>query len=330
MQWDAFNEALVPFLVEKYELTEEDREILLTHSTVYLDRDTDILESLYKAEGYAFETGDSVVEIATALLGPLSSNKEEEAPPLIDENAEKELLRYVRAETELLPDLVPLPPLDVDLRQENGRTLLVFTTIYYNQGKGNLELRADPDTIGVLGDVDRDVYQRIYRDNGTYRDRISGTFHWHQEHLHYHFQDFIEYTLTAAPGTSEVVDGGLGQKSTFCIRDVSRVYIEGVADDVSADYRICGRNLQGVSVGWGDAYFNTYVDQNLDISDLPSGEYDLTFIANPADRFDESDVSNNVSSARVRYSKEEGTAEVIGTTPQELPHFEHIHIEQDL
>ena len=330
MQWDALNETLVPYLVEKHGLTEEDREILLTHSTAYLNKENDILESFYKEKGYTFTGNESIVETVTSLLAPVTREKEMLVDALIDPEAEAELLSYVRSENELLPDLVPLPPLDLAIKEEAGRTLLIFTTVYYNQGRGDLELRADPNTIGVIGDFERDVYQRIYHENGTYRERVAGTFEWHQEHLHYHFRDFITYELSAREGTAPIESGALAQKSTFCIRDVSKVYLPEVPQENPAKFQICGRERQGVTVGWGDAYFNTYVDQNLNITELPSGEYVLTFVANPADRFDEITKENNVSSVRFRYNKENKSVEVIEMSPSELPHFEHIHIEQNL
>lgn len=330
MQWDAFNDVLIPYLIEIYALTEADREILLTHSSAYLDREEDVLESFYTPGSYALTGEDTTVGIASKLLEPVVKGATTSVTELLDRARADELIRYIRNETELLPDLVPLPPQDVGIVDEGDRKLLVFSTIYYNQGKGNLELRADPSTIGTLGDFEREVYQRIYRENDTYRERSSGTFEWHQEHLHYHFADFIEYKLEALDGTSAVVSEGLAEKSTFCIRDISRVYIDGVTASTSAAYRICGRERQGVTVGWGDAYFSTYPDQNLDITDLPSGRYRLTFTANPEDRFDESDKSNNISSAVIEYDTDAGTVTVLETTPSELPEFEHIHIEQDL
>src|SRR5690606_35651816 len=101
----------------------------------------------------------------------------------------------VRGERELLPDLVPLPPRDLVLTETKNGVLLSFSTIYYNQGDGPLELRADPATTDIPGDVERNVFQRIYREDGTYRDRQAGTFLWHAPHLHYHFADFVVYDL---------------------------------------------------------------------------------------------------------------------------------------
>jgi len=328
MQWDAFNDVLAPYLVETYELTEKEREILLTHSTVYLNTENDILESLYVPDNYQFEGTDTVVGIVEKLLAQMQENKDEKVRELLNEGRAEDLVKYLKTETELLPDLVPLPPQDISVKKEGGETLLVFTTVYYNKGDGDLELRADPLTIGVLGDFDRDVHQRIYGSDGTYREQVAGTFEWHYEHFHYHFVDFIEYRLEGIDNDFALQSGELLQKSTFCIRDISRVYLDGELSSSSAKFQICGRERQGVSVGWGDAYFSTYPDQNLNITELPSGTYRLTFIANPADRFLEETKENNTSSAIILYDAEAGTVEVLETEPTDVPEFEHIHIEQ--
>ncbi|MDP4020958.1 MAG: hypothetical protein Q8P58_02890, partial [Candidatus Adlerbacteria bacterium] len=128
---------------------------------------------------------------------------------------------------DLLPDLLPLPPRDLKLEKlENGRVFLYFSTTYYNQGRGTMELRADPATAGIREDIERDVLQRIYQAGGEYREKAVGTFLWHQEHLHYHYTDFITYDLEPvdAPQTEDL-SGNL-VKSTFCLRDVSRVILD--------------------------------------------------------------------------------------------------------
>ena len=231
----------------------------------------------------------------------------------------------VKSDGRLLPDLVPLPPQDLEIVMDGGRTLLVFSTTYYNIGEGTLELIADPET---ATDTERTVFQRIYKTDGTYTDRDSGMFLWHQPHLHYHFSDFVDYALEPVnSGESKV--SGIREKSTFCIRDVSRVEIEGSFTEEPAKYVVCGKERQGVSVGWGDTYFSDYPDQNMDITNIPSGTYTLSFDVNPLDRFDEITKENNISSVTFNLNKELGNVDIISTYPENPPEFEHIHIEQE-
>ena len=229
---------------------------------------------------------------------------------------------------ELLPDIVPLPPRDMKVeRLDDGRILLYFSTTYYNQGRGSLELRADPATAGIREDIERDILQRIYFADDGHRDKVVGHFLWHQEHLHYHYADFITYDLEPVDAPEREDLSGNLVKSTFCIRDISRVLMDLPNALSEAEYDICGKELQGVSVGWGDTYYWDYPAQNLDISDLTSGTYRLSFIANPAQRLEEIRYDNNSASALFRLDMENVTLEVLEEIPENTPEVEHVHLE---
>jgi hypothetical protein len=235
-------------------------------------------------------------------------------------------------ETELLPDLIPLPPADlvVEKSDDGENVYLRFSTIYYNQGRGALELRADPAKADIRADIENDVLQRIYSIDGGFRERVAGTFMWHQEHLHYHYSDFVIYDLEPVEVEGVVPDlSGSKQKSTFCIRDVSRIDVE-LEYRTDAKYLICGKKLQGISVGWGDTYFYNYPDQILNITDLPTGIYKLSFDVNPADKFEETTKGNNLSSATFRLDMENLTVEIIEEFPASYPTLEHVYPEQKL
>ena len=230
--------------------------------------------------------------------------------------------------SELLPDLVPMPASDLTLmRGEDGELRLLFSTTYLNQGLGTMELRADPATKGIRADIDRDVLQRVYLKDGGYRDKVVGNFLWHQEHLHYHYADFIVYDLISEDDPDHPDLTGILQKSTFCLRDISRVTSEVAGKKQEATYKICGKELQGVSVGWGDTYYYNYPDQALNIESLESGRYRLTFIANPEKRIDELAYSNNTAYVIFNYDKPGEKIEVIEEFPKNLPEIEHIHLD---
>lgn len=231
-------------------------------------------------------------------------------------------------QSELLPDLIPLPAKDLTLMDgEDGELRLLFSTTYINTGRGTLELRADPKTAGIRADIDRDVLQRIYLKDGGYRDKVVGNFLWHQEHLHYHYKDFIVYDLAVEGGENLEDLSGILQKSTFCLRDISRILspVEGKKEE--ATYKICGKELQGVSVGWGDTYYYNYPDQALNIESLPSGTYRLTFIANPERRLDELSYTNDTSYVIFNYDKENKKIEITKEFPTNLPDIEHVHLD---
>lgn len=229
---------------------------------------------------------------------------------------------------ELVPDLVPLPARDLKIeKNEAGEMMLYFSTTYYNQGRGPLELRVDDEATNIRSDIDRSVMQRIYDKEDGYRDIPVGTFLWHQEHLHYHFDAFVEYDLASVDDPSHTELEGSRIKSTFCLRDISKVDIELPDRKEIAEYEICGKRLQGVSVGWGDTYYWDYPAQNMNVSSLKSGTYTFTTRVNPSDVLEEINYKNNISVVTFKIDMEAGTLEVLEEMPSTTPAVEHIHLD---
>lgn len=332
MQWAEFNRAALALFTDRFAWDEAEQNIFAIHSTSYLRPELDFLSAVYEPGAYVLSGDADTSQVAGALIERVRTasggDLERYLSARVSAAAAEPIAHFVEREGELLPDLVPLPPRDVVLEQSGGKTLLRFSTIYYNRGEGPLELRADPATAGRAEDTERTVFQRIYRADGGYRDRTAGTFLWHQEHLHYHFADFVTYRLEAVEPAGQSALPGTQAKSTFCIRDVSRVDLELVHRASDAAYQVCGKERQGISVGWADTYFYTYPDQLLDISDLPSGTYRLSFHVNPSDRFEEVTLENNHSSTLLSIDREAGTLEVLEEVPVGAPEIEHVYPEQ--
>ncbi|KKU67888.1 MAG: hypothetical protein UX89_C0011G0011 [Parcubacteria group bacterium GW2011_GWA2_47_16] len=108
---------------------------------------------------------------------------------------------------------------------------------------------------------------------------------------------------------------------------MSKVDLELSNRKAEAQYKICGKEIQGVSVGWGDTYYYDYPAQNLNISDLASGTYRFTQTVNPERKLKESDYGNNISSVVFKLDAEKGKVEVLEETPTINPKVEHIHLE---
>lgn len=330
MEWAALNGILDKIVAERFDWGAEEMEVFLSSSTVYFDPEYDLLGSVYETGTYTVDEGMGMPRIADLLISRFEKMHDDDLQAVIDDRIDEEALvnieEYIERQFDLLPDLVPLPASDLVVRREGGEIVLKFSTTYYNQGEGPLELRGDPETAGQRGEVERDVLQRIYRKDGTYRDVRSGTFLWHQSHLHYHFADFVYYDLKAADADVEIeAFDGIREKSTFCVRDVSRITIESEFKEEKADYLLCKKEVQGISVGWGDTYFFTYPDQLLTITDIPSGTYRLTFTVNPIERFEERSFLNNVASVVLEINKEALSVEVLEETPADYPEIEHIY-----
>jgi hypothetical protein len=212
------------------------------------------------------------------------------------------LVTPARAATQLFPDLRTLPP--TELRMETvvsagvARKVLRFSNTVWNAGQGPLEL------VSSIG-TSAGVKQRVYDDTGAYAEfAVGDNFTFHESHNHWHFDDFATYELWTkadydawvASGRSRGQAQRVGTKTTFCLMDTSRVQAL-VGTPSSAVYSACGRETQGISVGWGDTYRYSLPDQWIDLGDafLPNGTYVLRTVADPKNRIYESPSRGDVT-----------------------------------
>ena len=116
------------------------------------------------------------------------------------------------------------------------------------------------------------------------RPQSNTNFHWAPCHGHYHFEEFAHYRLLDSSG-NEVVTAN---KMAFCLEDTYRW-----RQDANASRRFSCNTTQGIQAGWADVYDPTVPCQNIDITDLPGGEYILELTLDPKNLFAESDETNN-------------------------------------
>ncbi len=208
--------------------------------------------------------------------------------------------------SELQPNLEALPADEFRLETDTGgRTYLRFSTTTWNSGLGPLELVA-----GEKDAAKQNIYQRIHLDDGSYYDLLAGTFVWHEQHGHFHFEDYALYTLQEAnaPGASERTSS----KTTFCIIDTDRINHRLPGAPKRSVYRTCGGEVQGMSVGWGDTYRYYLAGQAIDVTDLLDGDYELTIEVDPKKRLLETNDADNTSTMLLRISVSDGTVGVLG------------------
>ena len=195
---------------------------------------------------------------------------------------------FAQQSTDLKPNIRALPAGDFSVVADlaTGRPELRFSATTRNSGAGPLELVA-----GETGAGNQNVYQRVFRTDGTYTDRLAGSFVWHPAHNHFHFEDFAVYSLQPvnAPGSSARTSA----KTTFCVMDTHKVDAGLAGAPRKPVYADCGAQLQGMSVGWGDKYGAHLPGQEIDLSDWPDGSYKLTIVADPKDQLVETDESDN-------------------------------------
>jgi len=203
------------------------------------------------------------------------------------------------AQQKLLPNLEPLPAYDLVLRPVfPSGTRLAFSTLTWNSGRGPLEVIAGE----VTGANVQNIYQRIHWDDGTYEDRLAGSFVFHEEHGHLHVEDFAEYVLERedAPGASTRT----GHKTSFCLLDTDRIDRSLPGAPKKAQFTSCDGLRQGISVGWGDEYGYTLPGQSIDVTGLQTGIYLLTIVSDPKNHFLETDESDNSVTIRLHLDME--------------------------
>ncbi|HVE62388.1 MAG TPA: lysyl oxidase family protein [Mycobacteriales bacterium] len=245
--------------------------------------------------------------------------------------AEVEFLPAQRPRRELLPNLVSLPPRNFHFstgayyadagasadscypeeRVEDGaRRCMRFDQIIANTGTGPFELRYRMDGLAS----DQPLVQRIYRSDGSARDREADTYEFHATHAHFHYKNFAQSLLWAADargaklGRSPVVTGN---KNGFCMIDVENVAWGRKGDSARTYYfprcnaptQVSGQEtymVNGISVGWADIYNWFLPDQYLDVEGLRDGYYVLETVTDPANTIVESNETDNVMSVLIR------------------------------
>lgn len=194
-----------------------------------------------------------------------------------------------------LPDIIVRQSdlLDNDIRNTGGRTLLRLSNGTANIGPGALHL------YGVTpgnDDGTQDVRQRVYREDDSFFERVAGSFVYHPEHNHIHFEEWAQYRLRSVvgiDGVGEVVASG--SKTSFCILDLG-VYDRSLPNyRPGGFYRSCSSTTQGLSVGWIDVYSKSLPGQNIDITDVPDGHYWLESEVDPNNNVLEANEDNNIT-----------------------------------
>lgn len=193
---------------------------------------------------------------------------------------------------DLLPDI--MAPADIgrgwiygwryDTQSEPGRRLMRVTTGTPNVGAGPLELQGSSQS--------PDVQQRIYRSDGSTYTRYAGTFTFHPEHGHIHFDSFMQFRLRRVGPDNTVGEiVGTGAKMSFAIIDLATY--DRTLPGSPASGRYGGGLLQGISVGYTDIYDQGITGQHIDITNIPDGTYWLEAEVDPENRILESNENNN-------------------------------------
>jgi hypothetical protein len=203
---------------------------------------------------------------------------------------------------ELLPDFAQRPPSGLQLEGGEGRWLLGFTSLVDNIGLGpsvfvGVRSPGQPRMTGT---------QRVLLANGAWRTYTGvAQFRYTNSppHHHWHLMKFDSFQLRTLTGETLVSD----RKSGFCLADHY-----GLAPGDWPDRRphFLGNCAQyhpeathvvmGTTPGYTDRYPAFFHGQNVDISHVPAGVYDLVHRVNANMLLHELRYDNDVASVRVR------------------------------
>src|SRR5688500_14606258 len=139
--------------------------------------------------------------------------------------------------------------------------------------------------------------------------QVVGEYAWHEEHAHFHFQDFADYQLRqlGPDGRPDYSEAGLlrrSEKVSFCLVDNNLIDVTKPAPPF---YLSCGPTLQGVSPGWADVYGTATEGQSFPMEGLADGRYALVVSMDYGARLLATDNTDNVA---------EGTVEISGNGTQ--------------
>lgn len=197
---------------------------------------------------------------------------------------------------ELLPDLQPVPPIDIHTKKdEDGTWTVEFSSSVVNVGEGDFHLTANKgpgDTWIVVQDIEHE--------EGAKQVDTDAVLIWGgDQHEHWHVERYVTYELFGLDPDSEPTgEPRLDHKVGFCIYDF-RVATTGTGPDEPVYKKgTCGTKdsthlVMGLTPGWADDYNFRLPGQSIDISDLPDGSYRIFARADEKVLFHEASIDNN-------------------------------------
>lgn len=224
----------------------------------------------------------------------------------------------------LLPDLVmgPIEEVTGGLAEFTVAPVVRVEATIVNKGAGDFLVSARRD---FPWSDHWTVYQRFSEAGGGVTERATAadlTFTG-VPHSHWHVKNMEAHRLERSD-TGEVLSEVI--KQGFCPYDTDTydgelprapanpVYLE---TDCEGPAWVTSLTM-GVSIGWGDKYPWHMVEQSIDISGVPDGNYRIREIADPYDWFQESDETNNETWVDVEITTKGGipTVKVVDRAPQ--------------
>jgi hypothetical protein len=205
---------------------------------------------------------------------------------------------------QLLPDLVQRPPSGLVIGGGPGRWLLGFTSLVDNVGLGPLKIVGNRPP----GNPRMHASQSILLANGawvTNKDIAWLRYVNSPPHHHWHLMHYDTYEIRSLNGQVLLRD----RKSGFCLADHYGIapgnwpnrfpHFLGNCQQYNPEAK---HVVEGTSLGFTDRYPAFFHGQNVNITGLPGGVYDLVHRVNANLALDELRYENDYASARIRIS----------------------------
>jgi len=201
----------------------------------------------------------------------------------------------------LLPDLIAWANqsrcymycgfIDNDLIE--NKVLYRFTGALPNIGAGKLEIREVTHP-----DATQDVYQRIYQSEGGFIETLIGSFPNAASipPRHLFLPGIAQYnlrTVTAGNGLGPVVASM--DKTSMAVVDSAPYDTSLPGAPPTSVYNSVSAPILGISIGWADVYGIGLPGQWVEATGLADGQYWLEVIADPYDRIEETNETNNTT-----------------------------------
>jgi hypothetical protein len=205
---------------------------------------------------------------------------------------------------ELLPDFDQRAPSGLTIAGGPGRWLVGFTSLVDNVGLGpSIFVGVRPSGATLM-----DGTQRVLLANGrtrVYRSVAKFRYTNSPPHHHWHLMRFDSFELRTLAGTVLVRD----RKSGFCLADHwgaapgfwpgRRPHFLGDCEQFRPD---ATHVVMGTTPGYTDRYPAFFHGQNIDITGVPAGVYDLMHRVNATMLLRELRYDNDAASVRIRLS----------------------------
>lgn len=203
---------------------------------------------------------------------------------------------------ELLPDLDQRAPTGLIVAGSAHHWVLGFTSLVDNVGLGPSKI------VGVRepGQPIMTATQHVRLSNGAWRTYANAgrlRYTTAPPHHHWHLLKFDIFQLRTLAGTVLMSD----RKSGFCLADHWGA-APGIwpgrhpvfLGDCEQYHPEATRVVEGTSLGYTDRYPAFFHGQNVDLSNVPAGDYDLVHRTNPNLYLHELRYENDAASVRIR------------------------------